>query len=75
VGHGCPNTRNHPPNEKTMALGKAEMAEKGSRDKRSDVIVKVFNGTTELRLKREKTLNSMRVVKRSQWSCVTKEEM
>jgi len=71
VGYGCPNTRN----EKIMALGKAETAEKGSRDKRSDVIITVFNGTTELRLKRKRILNSMRVVKRSQWSCVIKEEM
>jgi len=68
VGHGCPNTRN----EKIMALGRAEAAEKGSRDKRSDVIVKVFNGTTELR---KITLNSMRVVKRSQWSCYVIKEM
>ena len=36
-----------------MALGRAEMAERGRRDRRSDVISKVFRSRTELRLKNE----------------------
>ncbi len=52
MGHGCPNTRH----EKIMALGRAETAERGSRDRGSDVITKVFTCrcTTKLRLKNEK---------------------
>jgi len=53
--------------EKIMALGRAEMAERGSRDKGSNVIAKIFRSRTELRLtNKERTLNSMRVVKGSQ---------
>jgi len=48
VGHGCPNTRH----EKIMALGRAEMAERGGRDRESDVIATVFKSRTELRLKK-----------------------
>ena len=49
MGHGCPNTRH----EKSMALGRAETAERGSRDRRSDVITKVFRSRTALGLKNE----------------------
>ena len=38
MGHGCPNTRH----EKIMALGRVETAERGRRDRGSDVIAKVF---------------------------------
>ncbi len=36
-----------------MAMGRAERAERGSRDRGSDVIAKVFRSRTELRLKNE----------------------
>jgi len=49
VGHGCPNTTH----EKIMALGRAEMAERGRRDRGSDVIAKVVRSKTELRLKND----------------------
>ena len=49
VGHGCPNMRQ----EKIMALGRAETAERGSRDTESEVIAKVFRSRTELRLTNE----------------------
>jgi len=48
-----------------MALGRAEMVERGSRDRGANVIAKVFRSRTELRLKNEEK-NSMRVVKGSQ---------
>ena len=44
VGHGRPSTRH----EKIMPLG---LAERGSRNRRSDLIAKVFRSRTELRLK------------------------
>ena len=47
MARGCHNTKH----EKIMALGKAETAERGSRDRGSDVIAKVFRNRTELRLK------------------------
>ena len=47
VGHGCPNIRH----EKIIALGKAETAERGSRDRGLYVSAKVFRSRTELRLK------------------------
>jgi len=37
VGHGCPNTMH----ERTMALVRDETAERGSRDRGSDLIAKV----------------------------------
>ena len=55
MGHGCPNTRH----EKIMALGRAETAERGSRDRGSDVIAKAFRSRTEFRLKnKEKNLEN-----------------
>jgi len=36
-----------------MASGRAERAKRGSRDRGSDVIAKVFRSRTELRLKSE----------------------
>jgi len=48
VGHGCPNTRHE-----EMALGRAETVERGSRDRVSDVIAKVFRSRADLRLKNE----------------------
>ena len=36
-----------------MALGRSETAERGSGDRGSDVIAKVFRSRTELRLKNE----------------------
>jgi len=49
VGHHSPNTRHR----KIIALGRPERAERGSRDRGSDVIAKVFRSRTELRLKNE----------------------
>src|SRR6218665_1126992 len=37
-----------------MALGRAETAERGRRDRGSDVIAKVFKSRTKLRLKNQK---------------------
>ena len=47
--HGCPNTKH----EKIMALGRADTAERRSRDRGSDVIAEVFRNRTELRLKNQ----------------------
>ena len=46
VGYGCANTKH----EKIMALRGAVTAERGSRDRRSDVIAKVFRSRAVLRL-------------------------
>jgi len=37
VGHGCPNTMH----ERIMALGREDTAERGSRDRGSDLIANV----------------------------------
>ena len=49
VAHCCPNTRH----DKSIALGRADSAEIGSRVRGSDVIAHIFKSRTNLRPKNE----------------------